>query len=99
MVFDLRLFKRVTTRCFFAVTLIVLGNLNELKCNEHALDFQKNSKILEWIPTNEFDFNWINLFIDNRNLQFQFVSFGRLKGKMSIYHAILPQQFQAIIRN
>ncbi|XP_055324550.1 B-cell receptor CD22 [Sitodiplosis mosellana] len=42
MVFDFKPFKLTTSSCFYAIILMVLSGLHELKCNEHALDFQKN---------------------------------------------------------
>lgn len=55
MLSDSKLLNIVTKKCVLVVTLIVLGSLNELNCNEHALDFQKNSKITNEVQSTDCD--------------------------------------------
>lgn len=86
MLSDSKLLNIVTKKCVLVVTLIVLGSLNELNCNEHALDFQKNSKITNevqsMIQSNDCDVIYGMFSIKSLNSQFQFVSFGQSKRKM-----------------
>lgn len=108
MVFDFKPFKQTTSSCFYAIILMVLSGLHELRCNEHALDFQKNSKCCIGRALNAYDsenvhsiyYNdivficinyWMTMIVSLFSMciyQFQFVLFGQLKERMSIYHAI-----------
>lgn len=75
MVFNFKRFKLTTTSCFYAITLMVLSGFNELRCDEHAQDFQKNSKCLpNAMPLLSDDFVAISIIIKPITVQSRFSS-------------------------